>query len=156
VCGDIDVERRGVGLAVVVSSRGLGGRVTCEAFIRSAMNRKVPPLRRLAIHVEEPRRGAFQWILSEVEEAATLVEVERAKSPAKTYRQAIADGLLALQAMVDDFDIGPRSQQKVEAAPSARATQAPRAHDEDAVTPHTHSASEPKPKARAFGFGLPS
>ncbi|MEJ8852821.1 hypothetical protein [Variovorax rhizosphaerae] len=147
----------------MASSIGFAGRVTCEEFIRSVMNRKVPPLRRLAIHVEEPRRGAFQWILSEVDEAATLIEVERAKSRAKTYRQAMADGLRALQAMVDDLDVGPRSQQAVEQAPSARAAPAPATPREDdspsepaAVVRPTHSMSEPRHKATAFGFGLPS
>ncbi|MEJ8852917.1 hypothetical protein [Variovorax rhizosphaerae] len=125
------------------------------------MNRT--PLRRLALHVEEPRRGAFQWILSEVDEAATLVEVERAKSRAKTYREAMADGLRALQAMVDDLDIGPRSQQELEEAPSARAAPARAAHREDdspsepaAATRTAHSKPEPRHKATAFGFGLPS
>jgi len=46
---------------------------------RSTMIRN-PPLRRLAIHVEEPRCGALQWILSEVDETAALIEVERVSS----------------------------------------------------------------------------
>lgn len=66
------------------------------------------PLRSLAVHVEELRRGAFAWVLIERDNADTWREIERAHAPVGTYREAMADGLLALQALIDDVDQGPR------------------------------------------------
>jgi len=139
-------------------------QVASDGPSRSTMMRNVPPLRRLAIHVDEPGQGAFEWILSEVDETARLVGVQRAKSHAKTYHEAMAKGLLALQALIEDLDIGPREKEEGERVPSAPAsTQAPATPDEheapndpDAEQPHTHSTSESKHKPTAFGFGLPS
>jgi len=65
-------------------------------------------LRNIAVHVEEPQRGAFAWVLIERETADTWREIERAHAQAATYREAMADGLLALQAMIEDVDQGPR------------------------------------------------
>ncbi|MET1116393.1 MAG: hypothetical protein ABWY08_15785 [Comamonas sp.] len=86
------------------------------------------PLRSIAVHVEEPRRGAFAWVLLERENADTWREIERTQRPAATYRQAMADGLLALQAMIDDLDQGPRE-------------------------PAQRGAGQPGGEARFFGFG---
>lgn len=66
------------------------------------------PLRAIAIYVEEPRRGSFAWVLIERENADTWREIERAHRPADSYQEAMADGLLALQAMSEDLDEGPR------------------------------------------------
>lgn len=65
-------------------------------------------LRSIAIYVEEPQRGSFAWVLIERETAETWRELERARRHAPSYREAMADGLLALQAMSEDLDQGPR------------------------------------------------
>ena len=118
----------------------------------------------MAIHVEERRRGAFQWILSEVDEADKLVEIERAKSPVKTYYQAVADGLLALQALVEDLDMGPRSHEPSDPLSlsdvSMESSKAPdrseSTGEHGAEPPPKHSAPESHRKPTAFRFGLPS
>ncbi len=69
----------------------------------------------------------------------------------------MADGLRALQALVEDLDIGPRSQPDAERVHSAPASQEPESPDDSvAVAPQAHSTSEARHKATAFGFGLPS
>ncbi|MCD2513375.1 hypothetical protein [Comamonas endophytica] len=65
-------------------------------------------LRSIAVYVEEPKRGSFAWVLIERENADTWREIERAHHHADSYHGAMADGLLALQAMTEDLDQGPR------------------------------------------------
>lgn len=64
-------------------------------------------LRHIAVHVEEPRPGRFAWVLSERDQGQWQV-LQRCASPEASYRQAMADGLLALQALVPDLEQGPR------------------------------------------------
>lgn len=72
------------------------------------------PLRRIAVHVDEPHPGKFEWVLNEAlppsSELWTLLD--RAKRPVGSYSKAMASGLLALQALVDDLDEGPRAAQE--------------------------------------------
>jgi hypothetical protein len=72
-------------------------------------------LRIIAVHVEEAEPGQFTWVLTE-RGGAQWTDVGRADAPSDTYQRAMAEGLLALQSMVDDLDIGPRGP-KAEAAP---------------------------------------
>lgn len=98
-----------------------------------------PPLRPIAVHVEEAGAGQFNWVLTE-RSGHQWRELQTAPAPCGTYHQAMAQGLLALQALVPDLDIGPRQQ---EAAPSAAA-------DRDSET----EPPQPAPKRGSlFGFG---
>ena len=65
-------------------------------------------LRHIAVHVEEPKPGRFAWVLTE-RGAHDWQELDKAVSLAQSYHQAMADGLAALQALVQDLDVGPRS-----------------------------------------------
>lgn len=65
-------------------------------------------LRHIAVHVEEPKPGRFAWVLSERGEHGWQA-LDTSAAPRTSYRQAMADGLLALQSLVDDLDAGPRS-----------------------------------------------
>jgi hypothetical protein len=116
-------------------------------------------LRTIAIHVKEPDPGAFTWVLTE-RDGAEWVEVGRADATAGTYRQAMADGLLALQSMVDDLDIGPRTR-KAGAAPkrgkaapgrTGIGTDADTGSDADADADAAPADAAAKNKA-FFGFG---
>lgn len=64
-------------------------------------------LRAIAVSVEEPKARQFAWVLME-RDGAAWTELDRAGVVAATYRQAMAAGLLALQALVENLDIGPR------------------------------------------------
>lgn len=64
-------------------------------------------LRHIAVHVEEPKPGRFAWVLSE-RGAQEWQQLDRSESVAASYQQAMADGLLALQALVPDLNVGPR------------------------------------------------
>lgn len=66
-------------------------------------------LRLIAVHVEEPEPMRFSWVLSE-RSGSRWDELQHAEQPAETYRQAMAEGLLALQALVPDLDAGPRDE----------------------------------------------
>lgn len=63
-------------------------------------------LRSIAITVDEAEEGGFVWLLLEKEVEWT--PLQRAEQPTKSYADAMADGLLALQALVADLDAGPR------------------------------------------------
>ncbi|CAA2109343.1 hypothetical protein [Variovorax paradoxus] len=111
-------------------------------------------LRRIAVHVDEPRPGKFEWVLNEAlsPSSESWTPLDRAKRPVDSYRKAMALGLLALQALVDDLDAGPRAAQEDglqhedednDDAPAARGSR--RAQDGKAATPGRRTA---------FGFGL--
>ncbi len=96
-------------------------------------------LRPIALHVEEPTEGDFRWVLNERDARGRWVELDRAVATAGTYRQAMADGLLALQALAEDLDTGPR-----------RAVD----DDEDANAENGQDDGSTAPKKRTlFGFG---
>ena len=88
-----------------------------------------PPLRSIAIYVEEPKRGSYAWVLIERENADAWREIERAHRHVPSYREAMADGLLALQALADDLEQGPRE------------------------SGGQRAAGQPGGEARYFGFG---
>ena len=69
-------------------------------------------LRHIAVHVEEPLHGAFEWVLSERGTDDQWRQLQRADSTQGAYKDAMADGLMALQAMVDDLSLGPRLSQR--------------------------------------------
>jgi hypothetical protein len=75
----------------------------------------MPALRHIAVHVEEPRSGRFVWVLTE-RRADDWQPLGRAGTAQRSYQHAMAEGLLALQQMVDDLDIGPRAGAQTSAA----------------------------------------
>ncbi|WP_157609124.1 hypothetical protein [Variovorax sp. Root411] len=110
--------------------------------------KKQDVLRRIAIHVEEPRSGAFEWVLSEADSrSADQWEVlKRARKASATYKASMADGLIALQSLIEDLDTGPR-------APAALEPEPPRRQ----AGKRAARAAEPPAKAAgrtAFGFGV--
>lgn len=76
-------------------------------------------LRTIALHVEEPTPRAFVWVLSEARADGPWQALQRANTPAARYRDAVAQGLLALQALADDLDTGPRTAVRRRAAETA-------------------------------------
>lgn len=70
----------------------------------------MPPLRRIAVTVIEDELGAFRWRLVELEGEDWHVLTQQSRSM-KTYKAAMAAGLLELQKMVEDLDIGPRDEE---------------------------------------------
>jgi hypothetical protein len=70
----------------------------------------MPDLRRIAVTVVEEEEGAFRWRLIELDGDSWYVLSQQTRSM-KTYKAAMAAGLLELQKMVDDFDLGPRDEE---------------------------------------------
>ncbi|MDM0029569.1 hypothetical protein [Variovorax saccharolyticus] len=114
------------------------------------------PLRRLAVHVEEARAGAFRWVLSELDDSDALVTLQRAGTAAGTYHAAMAQGLRALEALIDDLDIGPRLEDVADSDSQAAADALPAGAERDAAGPQRPKPSSPSGRRSAFGFGLPS
>ena len=101
------------------------------------------PLRRIAVHVDEAAQGAYRWILIEQKtKSAKWAEIDAASEPIDTYKEAMAAGLIALEALIDDLDVGPRDAAPSRAAPSKAAS--PEAAPEEAL---------PKRQGGHFGFG---
>jgi hypothetical protein len=94
----------------------------------------MPLLRRIAVTVTEDEEGAYRWRLVELGDESWQVLREQPRG-IKTYKAAMAQGLLELQGMVDDLDAGPR-----EAEPEAKAEQ---------------TQAGKGGAAFGFGFGLP-
>lgn len=65
-------------------------------------------LRKLAVTVSEDRSRAFRWEVVELLPDGDWKVLAAAERPARSYHVAMADGLLALQRMVPDLDLGPR------------------------------------------------
>lgn len=76
-------------------------------------------LRHIAVTVEEPEAGEFEWVLFEQGVEWTLLK--RSKRPTASYAKAMATGLLVLQDMIEDLDAGPREEEAVDRPPK-RAT----------------------------------
>lgn len=90
-------------------------------------------LRKLAVTVAEEEASGFRWELVELLPDGTWSALESSGKRLRSYHQAMAQGLLALQNTVEDLDVGPRAPLQ---------------------------ASEHKPhsgprKVFGFGFGLP-
>ena len=52
-------------------------------------------LRLLAVHVAESDPGQFEWVITERVNEDRWREIDRAKDGYKTYKSAMANGLLA-------------------------------------------------------------
>jgi len=100
-------------------------------------------LREIAIHVCEPAAGSFVWVLSERGQGRWK-ELQRADSGVSTYRQAMAHGLLALQSLIQDLDIGPRQTSPHPARAAKKGRSNGRA-DKEPPLPPGHGSH--------FGFG---
>jgi hypothetical protein len=88
-------------------------------------------LRSISVTVEEPAPGAFHWVLLEsTDDAGVWTLLESSDRSFKKYRKAMAAGLLALQGLIDDLDVGPRQAGE-----------------------HEDAAPAGKGAARPFGFG---
>ncbi|MDH6170040.1 hypothetical protein M2282_005210 [Variovorax boronicumulans] len=112
-------------------------------------------LRRIAIHVEEAKTGGFEWVLSEADANAgddRWTVLKRARKAVKSYKASMADGLVALQSLINNLDIGPRTA-KPEGEPEAAS---PRKRP-SRPAPAKHRDEKPPAKTSGrtvFGFGL--
>ena len=105
----------------------------------------MPSLRHIAVYVEEPKPGRFAWVLAELK-GRNWRQLERSDAPVASYKAAMADGLLALQAVVEDLDVGPREGDLPELGSDAGESE----HQE--AEPGA-PAKEAVPGKRYFGFG---
>ncbi|MDQ0023736.1 hypothetical protein J2X90_001531 [Variovorax paradoxus] len=104
-------------------------------------HRGMPSLRSIAVTVFEDKEGAYRWRLVELEEESWRVLRQQPRST-KTYKAAMAAGLVELQKMVEDLDVGPRedeSEGKPEPKPEPKPESEP---------------AEGKKSGAAFGFGF--
>jgi hypothetical protein len=65
-------------------------------------------LRKLAVTVSEEDSKSFSWEVVELLPDGAWTVVESGRRRLRSYHQAMAEGLLALQNRVPDLDIGPR------------------------------------------------
>ena len=87
----------------------------------------------------EARADGFRWqLLESAQDGAAWELLSGARNSVPRYRDAMAAGLLALQALTSDLDAGPQ-RDEADAAPSDA--------DPDEEAP------EPKKRGGAFGFG---
>jgi hypothetical protein len=108
-------------------------------------------LRLLAVHVAEFDPGQFEWVITERVNDDHWEEIDRAEDGYKTYKSAMASGLVALEEMISDLDVGPRKapERSDESQTQREDTAKPAPSDgKDAASPK----GRPK-KAAYFGFG---
>lgn len=65
-------------------------------------------LRTIALTVQEIELGAFGWLLLESNLQGEWIELSAATLTSKTYAVALAEGLLVLQGLALNLDLGPR------------------------------------------------
>lgn len=83
--------------------------------MRIADDPAMSTLRSIAVTVIEVEEGAYRWRLVELgdEELGQGWSVLRQQPRAmKTYKAAMAAGLVELQKMIEDLDLGPREQEE--------------------------------------------
>lgn len=107
------------------------------------------PLQSIAVHVTEPATGAFQWALAELEADHTWSELQIADTTHATYREAMADGLVALQARIADLDAGPRATAGRHSPAQRHVHRLARGKEDEPVP----EGSKPT-RQSVFGFGL--
>lgn len=69
-------------------------------------------LRQIAVYVTEPSAGDFRWVLAEKSQDGEWSDFQHAEAGSSTYHRAMAEGLVALQALEFDLDDGPRAPVK--------------------------------------------
>lgn len=79
-------------------------------------------------------------------------ELDRANTARRKYKEAMADGLLALQAMIVDLDVGPRQEEVGSITEPSEAQEAKPAHEPSQRSDGAEPARQPK-KMGYFGFG---
>lgn len=100
-------------------------------------------LRLISVHVEELEGGLFSWVLLERSAREVWTELDRSTAPSETYKQAMAEGLVALQSIVDDLDVGPR-EAEAESDPG---------EFEESASEKTTTGRQPGQGPSIFGFG---
>lgn len=67
-------------------------------------------LRRVSVHVEEPTKGAFRWVLMESDEDGSVFRIHSTSDwPYSRWNEALDGGVRALHALAGDPAIGPRA-----------------------------------------------
>lgn len=91
-----------------------------------------------------------EWVITERVNEDRWSEIDRAEDGYKTYKSAMANGLVALEEMISDLDVGPRRDaEQTDQTPTLQGRVQPAPSDEkDAASPK----GKPK-KAACFGFG---
>ena len=108
-------------------------------------------LRLLAVHVAEPDPGQFEWVITERVNEDDWEEIDRAEDGYKTYRAALASGLVALEEMISDLDVGPRKAPELSDESQTQ-------HEDTAKPAPSDGKGAASPKGRPkkaayFGFG---
>lgn len=86
---------------------------------RPSTDRIAAPHVRIAVYVDERQDGWFQWVLIEqLASGSEWAALSSAEHWFKTYHQAMAAGLLELQGLVDDLDVGPRKAHEAKTSQS--------------------------------------
>ncbi|RZL66761.1 MAG: hypothetical protein EOP77_06505 [Variovorax sp.] len=96
--------------------------------------------RPIAVTVEA-RADGFRWQLLESADGSSWDLLSSARKSLPHYSDAMAAGLLALQALTPDLDAGPQRDVDQATEPSSEADEA------------GEEAPEPKKRGGAFGFG---
>lgn len=109
-------------------------------------------LRLLAIHVEEPDPGRFEWVITELHSPERLTEIDRATRGRDSYKEAMADGLISLEEKIDDLDVGPRDRADRSGMRQKDSKDEVRPTQDKAETGSSTSRTTPK-TAAYFGFG---
>lgn len=113
-------------------------------------------LRHIAVHVTEPSVGDFRWVLTELAPDRSWSDIRSAEDGVSTYRQAMADGLQALQSMVYDLDTGPRRNAEDTKSSALPKPVRPEHRERSSRKVPQHSVDEEEPaktKGAVFGFG---
>ncbi|MDR6887277.1 MULTISPECIES: hypothetical protein [Variovorax] len=80
-------------------------------------------LQSIAVTVIEVEEGAYRWRLVELgdeEEGQGWSVLRQQPRSMKTYKAAMAAGLLELQKMINDLDLGPRDDEEAGPAKPAK------------------------------------
>lgn len=109
-------------------------------------------LRLLAIHVEEPTPGTYEWVITERRSRNQWSEIDRSTDGRNHYQEAMANGLVSLEQMIDDLNEGPRRSLDRSGVPQQGSKAQSATMQTDAEEAARVSRAKPK-NAAYFGFG---
>ncbi|WPB58318.1 hypothetical protein [Xylophilus sp. GOD-11R] len=100
--------------------------------------------------MEESEDRHYHWVLSERRHGEVWQELDRSSKSFATFHEAMAAGLVALEQLVDDLDLGPRSRPAAKAGTRGRDSASP---DEDAGHDTGSARQGADERKSLFGFG---
>lgn len=95
------------------------------------------------LRLQSDRRRQYVWVLNERGDGNSWSAINRSKKAASTYKKAMAEGLVELESLMEDLDVGPRRSLKDQSS----------GFHQNSGKANKHAEEMPPKRPSLFGFG---